>query len=154
MMSKKENTSLELSVTRYIDAPPERVWQIMTERLEEWWCPKPWRAEVIEQNWRAGGRSAVVMHGPDGETVPGEGIFLEVTAGRRFVFTDAISADWQAHGPFMIGLFEIAAEEKGTRYKASARHWTAEAAEQHKAMGFEEGWSAVADQLAALAEAG
>ena len=36
---------------------------------------------------------------------------------------------------------------------ASARHWTKEAYDQHKAMGFEQGWAAVAEQLAALAEA-
>lgn len=30
----------ELTITRYIDAPPERVWDAMTRRQEEWWCPK------------------------------------------------------------------------------------------------------------------
>jgi uncharacterized protein YndB with AHSA1/START domain len=50
---------LELSVTRLIDAPVDTVWKIATERLEEWWCPKPWTAEIVEQDWRAGGRSAV-----------------------------------------------------------------------------------------------
>ena len=144
----------ELSVTRHIAAPPERVWQIMTERLPEWWCPKPWTTEVIEQDWRAGGRNATVMRGPNGEEHPGEGIFLEVTPNRRIVFTDAMTSDWTPQGPFMIGLFEIEPEGDGTRYKASARHWTEEAFQQHKDMGFEQGWSAVADQLAALAEAG
>ena len=37
---------------------------------------------------------------------------------------------------------------------AGARHWTAEACEQHRTMGFEAGWGAVADQLAAIAEGG
>ena len=35
----------ELSITRTIAAPPAKVWDIMTNRIEEWWCPKPWRAE-------------------------------------------------------------------------------------------------------------
>lgn len=38
----------ELAVERHISAPPEAVWQIMTDRLAEWWCPKPWRTEIIE----------------------------------------------------------------------------------------------------------
>lgn len=147
-----ENNAYELSVTRHINAPPEQVWQLMTERLAEWWCPKPWRVEIIEQEWRAGGRTAVVMHGPEGEKLPAEGIFLEVTPGRRFVFTDAVNTQWQPQQPFMIGLFEIAPEEGGTRYTASARHWTEEARQQHLEMGFEAGWSAVAEQLAQLAE--
>ncbi|MEZ4289066.1 MAG: hypothetical protein R3E53_00485 [Myxococcota bacterium] len=29
-----------LSVERYIAAPPDTVWKIMTERLAEWWLPE------------------------------------------------------------------------------------------------------------------
>lgn len=142
----------ELSVTRHIDAPPARVWHIMTEQLPDWWCPKPWRTDIVELDWRAGGRCAMVMRGPDGEAHPNDGVVLEFTPGRRFVFTDAVNAQWQPQNPFMIGIFEIAAEGSGTRYTASSRHWTAEAMEEHRKMGFEEGWGAVADQLKALAE--
>ncbi len=42
--------TLELSVTRLIDAPVATVWKIATERLEEWWCPKPWTVEFVEQD--------------------------------------------------------------------------------------------------------
>lgn len=146
------NPDFELSVTRFIAAPPDRVWDIMTKRQEEWWCPRPWRVEIIEQDWRAGGRSASVMHGPNGERHPGEGVFLEVTPGRRFVFTDAFTAGWRPAKPFMVGIFEIAPEGDGTRYTASARHWDAETMKQHEEMGFEQGWGIVADQLGALAE--
>ena len=31
----------ELSVTRFIAASPAKVWQVMTDRQEEWWCPRP-----------------------------------------------------------------------------------------------------------------
>jgi len=31
----------ELSITRLIDVPPATVWRVWTERLEEWWAPKP-----------------------------------------------------------------------------------------------------------------
>lgn len=143
----------ELSVERRIAAPPERVWQVMTARIEEWFCPRPWRAEIIEQDWRAGGRSAMRMHGPNGESTSGEGVFLEVVPGRRFVFTDAFAAGWNPRGPFMVGFFDLTPDGAGTHYRASARHWTAEALEQHEAMGFEQGWAVAADQLAALAEA-
>jgi uncharacterized protein YndB with AHSA1/START domain len=145
--------NLELSVTRLIDAPVETVWKVATERMEEWWCPKPWTVEIIEQDWRAGGRSAVVMRGPNGEEMPHEGVFLEVSPGKRFVFTDALTAGWHPKGPFMVGTMEFADEKGKTRYTGSARHWTREAYDQHKAMGFEQGWAAVAEQLAALAEA-
>lgn len=142
----------ELSITRHIAAPPAAVWTVMTERQEEWFVPAPWRFETIEQDWRAGGRSASVFRGPDGEENVQEGIFLEVTPGRRFVVTDAIRSDWSPSGPFMIGGWEIEPGGDGTRYRAWARHWTAEAMEQHKAMGFEQGWMACADQLAKICE--
>ena len=143
----------ELSVTRLIDAPVDLVWRIATERLTEWWCPKPWTTEIVEQDWRPGGRSAMIMRGPDGEEHPMEGVFLEVTPGRRFVFTDAFKAGWIPQTAFMLGYFEFADEGGKTRYTAGARHWTAEARAQHEAMGFVEGWGKVAEQLAALAEA-
>ncbi|SDA31027.1 SRPBCC family protein [Sphingomonas sp. NFR15] len=141
-----------LSVTRLIDAPVARVWSIATERLAEWWCPRPWTTEIVELDWRAGGRSAMVMHGPNGERHAQEGVFLEVVPGERFVFTDAYAAGWVPQAPFMTGIFEFADEGGKTRYTATARHWTAEAKARHEAMGFEQGWGAVADQLAALAE--
>jgi uncharacterized protein YndB with AHSA1/START domain len=152
-MSKPANNAYELSVTRYIDAPPKKVWRIMTERQEEWLCPKPWKAEIVEQDWRAGGRDASIFHGPDGEQMPQEGVFLEVIPGKRFVNTDAFTVDWRPAKAFMVGIWEIEPEGAGTRFKASARHWTKEAYDQHKEMGFEQGWSAMTDQLAGLAEA-
>ena len=32
----------ELRVTRFIDAPPAAVWDVLANRQEEWWCPRPW----------------------------------------------------------------------------------------------------------------
>ena len=98
----------ELSVTRLIDAPVELVWKVATERLAEWWCPRPWTAEIVEQDWRPGGRSAMIMRGPEGETHPVEGVLLEVTPNELFVFTDSFKAGWIPHTAFMLGWFELA----------------------------------------------
>ena len=151
-MTGNAGNGWKLSVTRLINAPPEVVWQIMTERLTEWWCPKPWTSEIIEQDWCAGGRCAIVMHGPNGETSGGDGIFLEVTPGKRFVTTDAVGNGWIPQKPFMIGGWEIEPDGDGTRYTAWARHWDEAAMKSHEEMGFTTGWGAVADQLTALAE--
>jgi uncharacterized protein YndB with AHSA1/START domain len=143
----------ELSVTRFIAAPLAVVWDTMVNRMNEWWCPRPWRAEVVEQDRRPGGRSAMVMYRPEGEEMPQEGIFLAWEEGRMFAVTDAITADLQPSGPFMIGIWDVAPEGEGTRYTARARHWSDEAREQHEAMGFTQGWDAAAAQLAELCEA-
>ncbi len=144
----------ELSITRYIDAPPAEVWDVMANRIEEWWCPKPWRAEFDGLERRPGGSGNCTMYGPDGEVHPHDGIVLAWDEGRRFAFTDAIVGDLEPAGPFMIGVWEIAPEGNGTRYTAKARHWTEEARQRHEEMGFEAGWGACADQLKALCERG
>ncbi len=145
--------SFALSVERHIAAPVEVVWRTMIERFTDWFCPKPWRAETRVLEWRAGGRSLLVMHGPNGEAVENEGVVLAFEPNRRFVFTDAFKGDWQPAGPFIVGVFAIEPDGAGTRYHASARHWTREGLERHRTMGFEAGWGAAADQLKALAEA-
>lgn len=156
-MTANSDNGLQLSVDRWIAASPKTTWHIMTERLTEWWCPKPWSTEIVEQDWRAGGRSALVMHGPNGEEHPQEGIFLEVISGVRFVSTDALvrlaDGSFQPSSPFMVGIWEIVAEGDGTRYTASARHWDEAATRRHEEMGFTDGWGTCADQLKALAEA-
>lgn len=142
----------ELSVTRFIAAPPERVWDVMANRIEEWWCPRPWRAEFFNLERRAGGRSDCTMYGPDGEVHPHPGMVHAWDEGHRFAFTDAVTGDLEPAGPFMIGVWSIAPEDRGTRYTAVARHWTEENRTQHEEMGFTEGWGACADQLKALCE--
>jgi len=142
----------ELAVERYIDAPPAIVWRAWTERLTEWRCPKPWTTTIIEHDLRPGGRSAMVMTGPNGETSSGDGVFLEVVPEKSVVFTDALRAGWVPQSPFMVGYFHFTAEGSGTRYRAGARHWDEAAAKQHEEMGFTEGWTIVANQLAAIAE--
>jgi uncharacterized protein YndB with AHSA1/START domain len=141
----------ELSVSRHIDAPVEAVWRAWTDHQAEWLCPAPWRAEIETMDLRAGGRSRATYHGPDGEAMPFEGLYLEVIPGRLVVATDAIGPGWQPQGPFMIRLDAFEPAGDGTRYTATARHWTAEAKAQHAAMGFGAGWGASADQLAAVA---
>ena len=141
----------ELSTTRLIDAPRDAVWRGFAERLGDWWAPRPWRVEVVEQDLRAGGRFATTMHGPDGEVSPGEGVFLEVVPGERVVFTDAFGFEWVPQKPFMVGTLIFADEGTGTRYTGIARHWDAESAARHEAMGFHEGWGAVAAQLEEVA---
>ena len=146
----------ELSISRFIAAPPEQVWDVLVNRQEEWWCPVPWRVTVDKQERRAGGTCNMTMYGPDGEVSPQNGIYLAWDEGRRFISTDAVTEGFVPAGPFMIGIWEIAPEEsngiRGTRYTATARHWTKEACDQHAEMGFAEGWGACADQLAALCE--
>lgn len=137
----------ELKIERVIDAPVATVWQAWTRHYAEWFVPRPWTLEVIENDLRTGGRSALVMLGPDGEQNSSEGVYLEVVPQQQIVSTDALTAGWIPAAPFLVRIDEFADEAGQTRYTARARHWSAEARDQHAALGFEPGWNAATDQL-------
>ncbi len=145
----------ELVLNRVLNVPRDRVWRAWTEPrlLEQWFCPKPWRATDVVVNLRPGGEFSCVMKGPGGERVHNPGIWLEIVEGERLVFTDAFVSGWQPAGrPFMVA--EIVMKEAvggRTHYAARAMHWTRKARREHEAMGFHEGWGAAVDQLEALA---
>lgn len=142
----------ELSVTRLIDAPRDAVWRAWTERLADWWCPKPWTTEIVAHDMRPGGRSALIMRGPNGEESAMEGVFLEVVPAKKVVFTNAFTAGWVPQAPFMVGIMTFADEDGKTRYVGTARHWDEATMQQHEAMGFTDGWGVVAEQLEAVAK--
>ncbi len=152
-MTHQPTATHELSITRHIEAPPEIVYRVWTERLGEWWAPRPYTTPVVKLDLRPGGRGLMVMKAPDGTEMPNEGVFLEVMPNEKIVFTNAFKAGWIPQDPFMVGIVTFESEGAGTRYPARARHWNAETLKRHEAMGFHEGWGIVAGQLAQLAEA-
>lgn len=149
-------TQNELVLDRILNAPPAALWRCWTEPklLEQWFCPKPWYVTDAVLDLRPGGEFSTVMHGPEGEEFPNNGVVLDVVPGKKLVTTDAFLPGWIPSGrPFMVAqiTFEDAGDGK-TRYVAKAMHWTSEAKAEHEAMGFHDGWGAAADQLEALAQ--
>ena len=145
----------ELSFDLLLDAPKEKLYRCYTDPklLQQWFAPKPWTIKSVDIDVRAGGRFNFVMASPEGQESPYTGMFLAAEPNKRLVTTDAINEDFKPQGPFMIA--EVTFEDAGngqTKYRAVARHWTAEAKEQHKQMGFVEGWTQTARQLEALAK--
>ncbi len=145
----------QLQLVREFDVPAEKLFKVWTtpERYGEWFCPLPWKVTEAHVDLRAGGSSMVVMEGPNGERFENPGIYLEVIANKKIVFTDAYTQAWvPSEKPFMTGIIEFEDLGNGrTRYTATALHWTEEDMETHKQMGFEEGWGVVAGQMADIA---
>jgi len=103
---------------------------------------------VVEIDLRPGGASYMLFSGPNGEEIPNRGVYLEVVAQRRLVFTDAYVEAWVPSAePFMTAIASFADEEGGTRYEAQVRHWSEAARQRHEEMGFHDGWGKAADQL-------
>lgn len=63
----KENNTIQ--VKREFAAELPLVWQSWTdaEILDQWWAPKPWRAETKSMEFAEGGRWHYAMVGPEGE---------------------------------------------------------------------------------------
>lgn len=145
--------SHELTLTRLIDAPREKVYRAWTEPelMKEWFAPAPFTTPVIDVDVRPGGASYIVMRGPDGKDYPNRGVYLEVVENEKIVSTDAYTSAWVPAGkPFMTLVLTFEEEGGKTRYTARALHWTAEDRKAHEDMGFHQGWSQCADQLEAL----
>lgn len=153
-MSEPDIIRHELSLTRIIAASPNALFRAWTEPelLKQWFAPLPFTTETAELDVRPGGASLIVMRGPDGEAYPNRGVYLDVLADRKIVFTDAFTSAWvPSEKPFMTAI--VTFEDIGggqTRYTARALHWTAEDRDAHEKMGFYEGWGQCADQLTAL----
>jgi len=144
----------ELTLSRFIDAPREKLFRCWTdpELMPIWFCPPPWGVSRAEVDLRAGGSCLVVMRGPEGQEVPNPGVYLEVVPNEKLVFTDAFVRAWEpSEQPFMTAILTFEDEGEGTRYNATVRHWSAEDKARHETMGFHEGWGIATDQLAALA---
>ncbi len=146
------NSGRELVLTRIIAAPRARVFHAWTTQLAEWWGPHGMTTPVVEMDLRPGGIFRTVMRAPDGTEYPTKGVFLEVAAPERIVFTDAFEPGWvPAADAFFTAVitFDALAEER-TRCTARALHWTVARREAHEKMGFHQGWGESYDRLAAL----
>jgi uncharacterized protein YndB with AHSA1/START domain len=142
----------DLSFTRTLPVPRALVWECWTseQHLPQFFVPKPHKVTACKLDLRAGGACSTTFE-VEGNIVENNGVYLEVVPGRRLVFTDTYTEGWKpAAEPFMTAIIDLSdAPGGGTIYTATARHRTAEAAQQHKAMGFYEGWGIAADQLVA-----
>jgi uncharacterized protein YndB with AHSA1/START domain len=143
----------ELSLTRIIDAPRDKLFKAWTdaELLKQWFAPLPWTTPRAELDVRPGGSNLIVMRGPDGQEFPNRGVYLEVVKNERLVFTDAYTKDWQpSEKPFMTVILTFEGQGGKTKYTARVLHWTQADREAHEKMGFHTGWGQCTDQLAAL----
>ena len=78
-----------ISVERSIDAPRERVFDMLTTpaSVTRWWGPSGFTMPEIGFDLRVGGRYRFTMQPPEGEPFHLSGEFLEIDAPTRFVFT-------------------------------------------------------------------
>jgi glutathione S-transferase len=78
-----------LVLNRYFKAPPERLFAAFTEKalMQSWYGPQSMTVPHCEVDARVGGAYRVEMHGAEGNVSIVTGVFTEIDAPRRLVFT-------------------------------------------------------------------
>lgn len=154
-MSGELDPELDLELVRDLNAPCAALWACWTDpqHLPHWFVPKPHKVVACELDLRAGGACSTTFD-VEGTIMENKGVYLEVIPGEKLVFTDTYQAGWKpAAEPFMTAIITLADLAPGvTRYRVVVRHRSKAAADQHRAMGFHDGWGIVATQLEAYAQ--
>ena len=148
-------TPSDLTIDRFIAAPPARVWKAWStpDHLAKWWIPAPIECQVVKLDLRPGGGFETRMREGGGEFQPHvEACFLDVVPEERLVFTTVLKEGWQPVEPWLAltAIITFAAEGEGTRYAARVLHRNAEESRKHEEMGFHDGWGTAIAQLAAF----
>jgi uncharacterized protein YndB with AHSA1/START domain len=88
-MSTQTVTKPSLTIKRRIKAPPAKVFAawIDPEKVKRWMGPGEGKALSVECDLRVGGRYRWVMQSPDGEIHDVSGVYREVVADEKLVFT-------------------------------------------------------------------
>ena len=79
----------EIVGTRTFDAPRDLVFKTMTDPnlVPRWWGPRNHTTKVDEMEVRPGGRWRYVQHDTDGNEAAFHGVYHDVSAPERLVFT-------------------------------------------------------------------
>ena len=156
-MNHAPNPELDLTITRVIKAPRPVVWNAWTDAasFEQWWVPEPAQCKVVAMDLRPGVALVTRISEGGGKFEPHmNASYLAVDPLERIVFTDALVAGWRpAEQPFMTAIITFEDHPTGTNYVAHVMHKNKSDRDAHEKMGFFDGWTTVAAQLARLAEA-
>lgn len=152
----QENATIHVS--REFAAPLPKVWAAWTESglLDQWWAPKPWRAQTKTLDFREGGHWLYAMIGPDGETHWSRADFHAITPLESFTSSDAFCDEQGNVNPAFprshwTNAFRQTAN--ATRVTIRIRYETLDQLQKIIEMGFKEGFTAGLENLDDLLDA-
>ena len=138
------STKPTLSITRRINAPPEKVYAAWTDpqQMMRWW--RPWQTDTthVEADVRIGGRFRVVTRPVDGEPHEVTGQYQQIVPNEKLVFTWA----WKST-PERESLVTVDLKRDGQQTVLTLTHeqfFDETARDRHR-----EGWNMILDKLGA-----
>jgi len=157
MQINEDASNNTMTLIREYDADPETIWKAYTtsEMLDQWWAPRPWKAETKSMDFREGGSWIYAMVGPGGEKHWAKTAFSNIKApasyNARDMFTDE-QGNPQTGMPQMNWQMEFAKSGSGTKVTTRIKFTSEEDRKKVVDMGFKEGISMAADNLDELLE--
>jgi PhnB protein len=153
----KDLPNKKITITRYFDAAPEQVWRAWTESnlLDQWWAPKPWRAETKTMDFREGGYWLYAMVGPDDTKMWARVDFKSINPNKSFQAVDCFcdeNGNPNKEFPTMTWNNEFRPDEDGTKVIVEISFTNEADLQKVIEMGFEAGFTAALSNLDELME--
>lgn len=141
-----------ICVKRDFNATLQQVWQAWTtaELLDQWWGPKPWRAETKTMDFREGGHWLYAMVGPEGERHWGRADYIRIKKEESFSAKDGFcDENGTMNSELPQNLWEILFRETGDKVLVDIilTFDSLEDLETNIQMGFREGFTIGLNQL-------
>ena len=148
----KDFDSNSVYVMKIYDAEVSKVWDYFTksELLDQWWAPKPWKCETVNQDFKEGGEWFYAMVGPEGEKHYAKVKYGEIIEHRSFDGTDVFcdeNGNVNESFPEAKWLFGFTGVDEGAKVTINIHFESSEAMKQLLEMGFEEGFKMGLNQL-------
>lgn len=152
---EKDLPNKKIKIIRAFDAPLADVWKAWTDSalLDQWWAPKPDKAETKSMDFREGGTWLYAMVGPDGSKQWSKADFAVIDAPNRYTGTDGFcdeDGNFNRDMPVMHWDVRFAAENNQTVVTTEITFDSEEDMNKIVEMGFEEGFTAAHGNLDAL----
>jgi uncharacterized protein YndB with AHSA1/START domain len=148
----KDVENKRLIIVREFDAPLHQVWEAWTKSdlLDQWWAPKPWRAETKTMDFREGGRWLYCMVGPDDSKTWCKVVFNTIEEYRSFTADDAFcdeEGNINTDLPVMRWKNDFFEMNSGTKVQVEISFSSVADLEKIIELGFEEGFTAALGNL-------
>ncbi len=147
-----DTTDRELVITRVIDAPRPLVFKAWTEpeQVARWWGPQGFVTTFCEMDIRPGGKFRFCMRSPSGSDHWKRGVYREIVAPERIVFTFAWQDATGNPGHELLTTVTFAEQGRKTRLTLhQALFETVEGCDDHR-----RGWTSCLERFADYMAAG
>jgi uncharacterized protein YndB with AHSA1/START domain len=142
----------KVNVKREFGASLNNVWAAWTQSdlLDQWWAPKPWKAQTKTMDFRPGGHWLYAMVGPEGEKHWARADFKDVKSLKSFQAVDAFCDEQgKPNREMPMPRWQVSFTEQGaaTFVDIAISFDSMADMEQYLSLGFQEGFTSALENL-------